>query len=354
MNNLEFNISPLSNNLNEDLKNKINNKTKPLGSLGLLEKIAYKIGRIQESLNPSLVKPTIILVGSDHDICEEGVSPCPREITWQQMENFANKGGGIGLFTQHYGLDLLVVDAGVDYDFKGNKNIIDCKIRRASRNFLHQAAMTEQECKKAILNGANIVDDLHAKGTNIIAFGEMGIGNTSPASALMSVICNISIESCVGPGSGLDDSGLNNKRKVLHDAIQKHGVNHTPLEILSIYGGLEIATIAGAMLRAAEKKMIIINDGFIISSALLAAQNINPNVLDYVLFAHKSNEGGHKLMLDYLNAQAILDLDLRLGEGTGAAIAYPIISGAVAMLNNMTSFESACITDTTNNGHTIL
>lgn len=347
---IEFNISPLPENLNAKIKYKIDHKTKPLGSLGKLEKIAYQIARIQNSLTPTLSKPHIVVVGSDHRICEEGVSPCPTEITWQQMLNFSNGGGGIGLLTQQYNIALKIVDAGVDYDFKDSSKIIDAKIKKGSGNFLKGSAMTKEECLAAINNGAEIVDNINKNGCNVIAFGEMGIGNTSPASILLNLYTGIPLDKCVGSGSGLNNKGIENKYNILNKAIQKHRVGNNAIDILAQFGGLEIATIVGGMLKAAELKMLIINDGFIITSALLAAHAINSNITDYVIHSHESKEGGHTLMINFLKGEPILDLDLRLGEGTGAALAYPIIEGAVAMLNKMTSFEEAAITDTTEHG----
>ncbi len=351
---IDFNITPLTNSINDQIKNKIDKKTKPLGSLGQLEKIAYQICRIQNTLHPTLQYPNIVLVGADHGICEEGVSPCPQEITWQQMINFSKGGGGIGLFTSLYDINLTVVDAGVDYNFDSRFNIINNKIKRGSGNFLSEEAMSTAECAQAISNGARIVKELHEKGCNIIGFGEMGIGNTSPASILMSLYCNIPIEKCVGPGSGLDDEGVKNKIRTLKKAIRNNPGLTDPLDILAYFGGLEIATIVGGMLQAAALNMIILNDGFIITSALLAAQAINPDVLEYVIYSHHSKEGGHALMMEYLKAEPVLNLDLRLGEGTGAALAYPIIQGAIKMINDMTSFEEANITDTTSKGIKIL
>ncbi len=351
---IQFNISPLPNDLNDEIKYKIDHKAKPLGSLGQLEKIAYQICRIQHTTIPKLNKPNIMVVGSDHHICEEGVSPCPQEITWQQMINFSNGGGGIGLFSSHSNMNLTIVDAGVDYDLSGNPKIINAKVKNGSGNFLTGSAMSNEECLMAMNNGANIVTGLNEEGCNVIGFGEMGIGNTSPASILMSLYCNIPLEKCVGPGSGLDTQGVNQKLITLQNSVNNHPNLSDPFEILSQFGGLEIATIAGAMLKAAELKMLILNDGFIITSALLAAQAINPLVLEYVIHSHHSKEGGHALMMEYLDAEPVLNLDLRLGEGTGAALAYPIIEGAVKMINNMTSFEEGKITDTTKKGIRIL
>ncbi|MCU4175649.1 nicotinate-nucleotide--dimethylbenzimidazole phosphoribosyltransferase [Carboxylicivirga sp. N1Y90] len=334
--------------LKEDIQNKIDQKAKPIGSLGQMEEIALQLGLIQGTLEPQLLKPVMLTVASDHDICEEGVSPCPIEITWQQCLNFLDGGGGIGLFSQVYGFDLRVVDAGVKFDFKAHPKLIDAKVRKGSRNFLREPAMTMDECQQAIQNGRDIVAKLHIEGTNVVGFGEMGIGNTSPASALLSVYTGMDIRTCVGPGSGLSPDGVNHKADVLEQAISKHGVSDNAIENLARFGGFEIATIAGGMLEAASRRMAIITDGFITTSALLAAHAINPKVVDYAFFSHQSKEQGHQKMVSHMQGEPILDLGFRLGEGTGAAVAYSVMQGAVAMINRMTSFDEAAVYNTAN------
>nr|WP_321451122.1 nicotinate-nucleotide--dimethylbenzimidazole phosphoribosyltransferase [uncultured Carboxylicivirga sp.] len=341
-------IPSLHNQLKEEIQYKIDQKAKPIGSLGRMEEIALQVALIQGTLTPELKNPVMLTVASDHQICEEGVSPCPIEITWQQCLNFLNGGGGIGLFSHEYGFDLRVVDAGVSYDFKPHPKLIDAKVRKGTRNFLKEHAMTQEECLRALNNGRKIVAELHEQGSNVVGFGEMGIGNTSPASALMSVLTGIDLETCVGPGSGLNKEGVKHKTNVLKDAIEKHGISDNPVENLARFGGLEIATIAGGMLEAAARQMIIITDGFITTSALLVANFINPKVVDYAFFSHQSQEQGHKRMVDYLGGKAILDLGFRLGEGTGSAVAYSVIKGSVAMLNKMTSFDEAAVYNTAN------
>ncbi len=345
-----LNIEPLHHELEEQIQYKIDQKAKPVGSLGQMEEIARQVGLIQGTLTPELRKPVMLTIASDHKICEEGVSPCPVEITWQQCLNFLNGGGGIGLFSKVYGFDLRVVDAGVDFDFKPHPKLIDAKVRKGTRNFLHEPAMTMEECLQAMNNGRKIVVDVAKEGTNVLGFGEMGIGNTSPASALLSVYTGLDIEQAVGPGSGLTPEGVVNKAQVLKNAIARHGVSDDPIENLARFGGLEIATIAGAMLEAASRRMLIITDGFITTSALLVAHAINPLVVDYAFFSHQSKEQGHEKMVAYLGGEPILDLGFRLGEGTGSAVAYSLIKGAVAMLNEMTSFDEAAIYNTANDG----
>jgi nicotinate-nucleotide--dimethylbenzimidazole phosphoribosyltransferase len=337
-----LNIEPVENDeLRKLLQYNINQKTKPVGSLGFLENLAMQIGLIQQTTTPQLKSPTMLTVAADHDITAEGVSPAPAEVTWQQVKNFLNGGGGIGLFCRKYGLELFVVDAGVNFDFESHPRLIDKKIRKGTRNFLKEPAMTIQECDRAIQNGRDVVASLVEKGSNVVGFGEMGIGNSTPATALLSVYAGIPVEECAGPGCGLDREGIINKAEVIKKAIEKHGISDRPEENLATFGGLEIATIAGGMLEAARQRMVILVDGFITTSAFMAAYAICPTVRDYAIFAHCSGEPGHKQMLEHVGARALLNLDMRLGEGTGAALAYPIVEGSVAMLNQMTSFGEA-------------
>ncbi len=340
-------ITPIQNpELQKLLQYNIDQKTKPVGSLGQLEELAMQIGLVQQTTQPSLHKPVMLTVASDHEITKERVSPVPTEITWQQCLNFINGGGGIGFLCQQFGFDLYVVDAGVDYNFNPHPKLIDKKVRKASRNFLHEPAMTMDECNQALQNGRDVVASFAEKGTNLVGFGEMGIGNSSPATALLAVYADIPVETCTGPGCGLQPDGVSHKAQILKQAIQNQKIANAPEENLARFGGLEIATIAGGMLEAASRRMLILTDGFITTSAFMAAYAINPKVKDYTLFSHCSHEPGHAKMLDYAGAHPILDLQLRLGEGTGCALAYPIIQASVAMLNKMTSFTEAKVYNT--------
>ena len=338
---LNFNIKPVNIDLGEKLKHKIDNKTKPVGSLGKLEKLAIKIGCIQDTLCPELKKPAIVLFGGDHGIVAEGVSYYPQEVTYQMVFNFMAGGAGINVFTRQHGIDLIVVDAGIIYDFEPHPMLINAKIAKGTKNFMHESAMTKEECLEAISRGANIIENIHKTGCNIIGFGEMGIGNTSPAAILFSKFCKLDIEECTGRGAGLNDERLNKKISILKKAIENNPVDDDPISIFSTFGGFEINMMVGAMLKAAELGMILVIDGFIASSALLGASKINPRVVDYCIFAHTSNERGHKIMLEYFGAEPLLSLEMRLGEGTGAAVGYPIIESAVKFLNEMASFEDA-------------
>lgn len=344
---MKLTISPLSNVLTEALVAKIDNKTKPVGSLGLLERIALQVGRIQNTLTPEIKHPVMFTVAADHGITDEGVSPCPTDITWQQCLNFLHDGGGINVFTRHAGMDFYLVDAGVKFTFEPHPKFIDAKVRFGSRNFAKEPALTRAECQQAIRNGGEIVEKVFNEGCNTVGFGEMGIGNTSPASVLLSIFAKLPMDECVGAGSGLDKFGVGHKLHVLKAAVEKHGIPTDPIDVLATYGGLEIATIAGGMLKAAELGMVILVDGYITTSALLAAHAINPYVVDYCIFGHQSMEPGHKKMIDFLGGEAVLKLDMRLGEGTGAALSLHIVEASLKFLNEMASFEMASVTSTT-------
>ena len=325
--------------ITEQLQHKINTKTKPLGSLGKLEEIALQIGQIQNTTSPELKNPTILVFAADHGLTDAGVSPFPKEVTHQMVLNFLNGGAAINVFCNQNGINLKVVDAGVDADFQTNPNLIHAKIA------LESAAMTIDECKKVMETGGEIIEEHFKSGCNIIGFGEMGIGNTSSASLLMSKITDLSIEECIGKGTGHDNNGLKKKKEILTQALAKHQLDSDPVEILATYGGFEIAMITGAFLKATELNMTVMVDGFIVTSALLIAHKINSEILNNCIFTHTSNEKGHVKMLEYLNAKPILNLEMRLGEGTGAAVAYPIIKSAVNFLNQMASFEDAGVSN---------
>ena len=338
-------IKNISRELEAALQEKIDQKAKPEKSLGMLEELALTIGLIQNSLNPELGKPVMLVAAADHGITVEQVSPSPKEITWQQCLNFLDGGGAIGLFCNLYGFDLYVIDAGVDFDFLPHNKLIEGKIAYGTNNFLKESAMSKEQCLAALSLGAETVRKFSLDGVKTIGFGEMGIGNTSSASALMAAFTGYPVELCTGPGVGLNSNGVSHKVEVIRKVIKVGGISQDPLDVLAEYGGYEIACIAGGMIQAAADGMIILVDGFIASSAILAASAMHPEVLDYAIFTHQSQEPGHKRLLNYLNVKPILQLGMRLGEGTGAAVAFPILQGAVAMLVSMTSFEDAKVTN---------
>ncbi|MCG8184125.1 nicotinate-nucleotide--dimethylbenzimidazole phosphoribosyltransferase [Tenacibaculum piscium] len=341
------NITPLSDTLKTALKDKIDFKTKPIGSLGVLEEIALQIGQIQNSLTPTLSKPSIVVFAGDHGIVKSNpVSPYPQEVTQQMVLNFLNNGAAINVFCNQNDINLKIVDAGVNADFEPNTNLISAKIAKGTKDYSIEKAMTTTECLSALDKGKKLVTELHKQGTNTIGFGEMGIGNTSAASLLMTYFTDISIENCVGKGTGLDDSGVLKKADILKNAFNLHQKNiQNPIDALAAFGGFEIVMMCGAMLEAASLKMTILVDGFIVTSALLAAQAINKNILDYCIFCHTSGEQGHEKMLQFLNAKPLLNIGLRLGEGTGSAIAFPIVKAAISFLNEMATFKSANISE---------
>ncbi|MBR1449685.1 MAG: nicotinate-nucleotide--dimethylbenzimidazole phosphoribosyltransferase [Prevotella sp.] len=333
--------------LREEIQAKIDNLNKPKGSLGRLEELAMQICMIQQTLEPRLEHPCHLLLGGDHGIECEGVSISPREVTWQQMINFTHGGGGVNMFCRQHGFDLSIVDVGVDYDFSGTDGIIDRKVARGTKNFLYEPAMSEQEYKQTLQVGADLVDTCRAKGCNILSIGEMGIGNTSPSSIWMHLFCDIPLDDCIGAGSGLNDAGIRHKREVITKAVanfSRYHSNPTTDDMIRYFGGFEMVAAIGAMLRAAELHLIILVDGFIMTACALAACRLQPEAKANMIFCHCGDESGHKRMLDALDAKPLLNLGLRLGEGTGALCAYPIIDSAVRMINEMNNFQNANIT----------
>lgn len=328
-----------------DLQHKIDHKTKPLGALGTLEKLALQIGQIQQTLSPSLQHPTMVVFAGDHGIANEGVSAYPQAVTHQMVLNFLNEGAAINVFCQQHQLHLKVVDAGVNFDFSAHPALINAKIGYGTRSFLQEKAMTEQELEDCFKTGKKIVKDLALEGCNTIGFGEMGIGNTSASALIMSSICQLPLEQCVGRGTGVNDEQLQQKIAILQQAKDKHGLLLSPKEILQTFGGFEIAQMCGAMLAAYQQNMLLLVDGFIASNAFLVAKALEPNIQDNAIFCHLSDEQGHLNLLNHLKATPLLRLGLRLGEGTGCALAYPLIESALAFLNNMASFESAGVSN---------
>ena len=377
-----FNIFSPDEGMRGALQTKIDNLTKPKGSLGMLEELALQVGMIQQSLEPELRNPQHILFGADHGILEEGVSCTPKEVTWQQMGHFLKGGAGISFLCDQHGFKLNVVDSGVDFDFPKGCGIVDAKIRKGTRNFLKEPAMTMEELELAIERGVEQVDKVFAQGCNIVSFGEMGAGNTSPSSMWMSYLGGIPLRECVGAGSGLAGSALQHKLEVLEAAAANYeawkaricgkvaasctGAGTAPgaeellvgtgagnlsggkrdyvLEIMRWFGGYEMVMAVGGMLRAAELKMTVLVDGFIMTNCMLAARELYPAVTDYAIYGHCGDESGHRRVLDVLGAKPILNLGLRLGEGSGAICAYPIVVSAVNMINRMDSFNGAAVT----------
>jgi nicotinate-nucleotide--dimethylbenzimidazole phosphoribosyltransferase len=327
------------------LRHAIDTKTKPLGSLGMLEDVALRVGLIQQTLRPVVRRPVIIVFAGDHGIAAQGVSPFPQAVTTQMVMNFLAGGAAINALSRAGHIELEVVDAGIVTPLVQASGLVNCSVGPGTRDFSVQPAMDAGQLAQAMAAGAQRIAYHATMGTNTIGFGEMGIANTSAAACLMSRLCDLPIESCVGRGTGLDDAGLARKQAVLGAALARHPVSADPLTTLATFGGFEIAMMTGAYLAAAQARMTIVVDGFIATAALLAAHALAPQVLDYCVFAHASGEAGHRLMLERLGARPLLGLGLRLGEGTGSALAIPLVRAAAAFLSEMASFESAGVSE---------
>ena len=332
---------PISTEFEAALQHKIDHKTKPTGSLGMLEVLAKQIGMLFQTLEPKITKPNMIVFAADHGIANHGVSAYPQDVTRQMVTNFLEGGAAINVFCKQHNIQLSIVDSGVNYDFSTNANLISAKIAKGTQSFLHGAAMSKTELDLCFTKGSEIVKAIAKTGSNCIGFGEMGIGNTATASVLMSVILGLPIEDCVGKGTGVNDEKLQFKNEILKSAIENYKDDNDLDNKLAYFGGFEIFQMTGGMLEAYTNNMLILVDGFICSIAFLIAFKKNPEIIQNAIFCHQSAEQAHIKLLNYLNVKAILNLNLRLGEGTGCAVAFPIIQSAVAFLNEMASFESA-------------
>ncbi|WP_163323301.1 nicotinate-nucleotide--dimethylbenzimidazole phosphoribosyltransferase [Draconibacterium mangrovi] len=330
--------------LKDQLQHKIDNKTKPIGSLGLLEELALQIGMVQNTLSPKIEKPAHLIFAADHGLADEGISPYPKDVTWQMVMNFCAGGASINVFCRQNELELKVYDVGVDYAFPAELPVINAKIANGSRNMRKEPAMTAEECRAAMEAGAKAVREEAALGCNTIGCGEMGIGNTSPSSLLMHKFTGLSMEDCTGRGSGLKDEQVDRKTRILKEIAAKYNPGSIE-ETLATFGGLEIAAMTGAYLEAKKQNMLILIDGFIATAAVLTAIQMEPAVKDNCVFCHGSDEKGHKLMLEYLGAKPLLQLGMRLGEGTGVAVAMPLVRSAVNFLNEMSSMEDAGVSN---------
>lgn len=331
-----------------ELQAKIDNKTKPLGALGQLESLALQLGLIQQTLSPQLRNPRILVCAGDHGAAKAGLSAFPQDVTWQMVQNFLAGGAAINVLARQAGMQLVVADAGVNHDFDVCNGLLDAKVGYGTASYLEGAAMTAEQRDTAMRHGVNAIAAAHANGCNVIGFGEMGIGNTSSASLITHCLTGAALADCVGRGTGLDDAGLARKQALLQQALAAWPErSDDPLAVLARFGGFEIAMLAGAMLAGAERRMVLLIDGFIVTAALLVACRIQPAVRDCCVFAHCSDEAGHALQLRHLQARPLLQLGLRLGEGTGAALAYPLLKGACAFLGEMASFDSAGVSTAT-------
>lgn len=332
-------IQDISNsNLQQRLLDKINNKTKPIGSLGRLEALAVQLGLILGNETPRLQAPQLVVCAADHGLVQHGVSAYPSDVTWQMVENFLSGGAAVSVLARQHGIGLTVVDCGVKHDFAPRVGLQIRKVAYGTADSLEQAAMSAEQCLQAIQHGRDL---LAALAGNVVLLGEMGIGNTSAASLLMARLSGIDIAACTGAGTGLDHAAVNRKTEVLRAVLAKHADATEPLDVLAAMGGFEIATLVGVVLQAALERRVIVVDGFITSAAVLVATRMAPLVRQRCVYAHCSGERGHRGMLEVLQAQALLDLGLRLGEGSGAALAWPLLQSASVLMCEMASFEGA-------------
>jgi nicotinate-nucleotide--dimethylbenzimidazole phosphoribosyltransferase len=334
--------------LTRTLQALLDGKTKPRGSLGRLETLALQIGQILGSVAPQLRDPQMVVFAADHGLAARGVSAFPSEVTWQMVENFLAGGAAVSVLSRQHGIALTVADCGVRHDFLAGlpagaqrAGLRACKVAGAEHGSADASvdeALTHAQCALAIENGIALVKSLPG---NALLLGEMGIGNTSAASLLLSRLAGLDIEQCTGAGTGLDALAVARKTAVLREVLARHPQAVAPLEALGAFGGFEIATMVGAVLQAAQDRRVVVVDGFIASAAVLVAWRLQPRVLQRCVFAHRSGERGHEFMLQHLGVQALLDLGLRLGEGSGAALAWPLLQSACAILRDMASFDSA-------------
>lgn len=320
------------------LQSLIDHKTKPLGSLGRLEALAVRIGLILGTEAPELHAPQVLVCAADHGLAARGVSAFPSDVTWQMVHNFVTGGAAVSVLAHQHGLGLTVVDCGVRHDFAPYPGLVVRKIAPGTQDASAGPAMTAAQCAHAMANGREVVAALPG---NALLLGEMGIGNTSVASLLLARLAGLPLTEVTGAGTGLDAAGIERKRAVLQQALDANADATTPLGALAALGGYEVATLVGAVLQAALDRRVIVVDGFITSAAVLVASRLQPAVLQRCVFAHRSGERGHSLMLAQMQAEPLLDLGLRLGEGSGAALAWPLLQSACAVLAEMASFESA-------------
>ena len=337
--------------LRQALQRKLDQKTKPLGALGGIETLARQLGEILGTDNPQLHSPQLVVFAGDHGLAARGVSAYPSDVTWQMVENFLAGGAAVSVLARQHAIALTVVDCGVAHDFSPREaanaqqpRLLLRKIAHGTRDTCEQTAMTTAQCRQAMSNGAGLVMELPG---NALLLGEMGIGNSSAAALLLARLTGRDIALCTGVGTGLDEAAVARKTAVLAQVLQRHATVHTPLEALAAFGGFEIATMVGAVLQAAHERRVVLVDGFIASAAVLVAHAWQPRVLQRCVFAHRSGERGHALMLQHLGVTPLLDLGLRLGEGSGAALAWPLLQSACLLLSEMASFESAGVSGQT-------
>jgi nicotinate-nucleotide--dimethylbenzimidazole phosphoribosyltransferase len=335
-------VIPLEDEFIRKAQNKLDNLTKPLGSLGKLESIAIQYSAITESLNPAVRRKVIFTCAGDHGVVAKGVSAYPREVTIQMVLNMLAGGAAVNVLARHVGAEVVVVDVGVAHDFDAAEGLLIRKVGYGTDDMTEGPAMSYDDAIRAIKVGIGLVDEYAGRGVDIIGTGEMGIGNTTPSSAILSILADISPGDATGRGTGIDDDTIDSKIKTIARAIAHNRPDHDdPIDVLAKVGGYEIGAIAGIIIGGAARRIPVVVDGFISTAGALIATKLNPTINEYLFYSHLSAEAGHRKMLAALGQRPIMDLDMRLGEGTGAAIAMSVIEAAVKVMNEMATFESA-------------
>lgn len=347
-------ITPVANPaLQLALQQKIDQKTKPLGALGQLEALALQLGMVQHTESPVLKNPHLLVCAGDHGAAKAGVSAYPQDVTWQMVENFLTGGAAINVFARQMGMKLVVADAGVAHDFapagQARDGLVNAKVAYGTENYLAEPAMDALGFEAALARGAALAEGFADQGCNVLALGEMGIGNTASSALLTHLLTGAPLAECVGRGTGLDDAGLARKQALLVQAVARAGLptdgSAEPMQVMQEFGGFEIAMLAGAMLGAAERRCVVLVDGYTVGAAALWATRLYPALRDYCVFCHCSAEPGHRVQLAAMGVKSLLDLRMRLGEGTGAALAYPLVQAAANFVNEMASFSSAGVSE---------
>ena len=336
-------IFPVNRSLLPQIKATIDNKTMPLGALGQLEDVATILALVQQSLQPAIDSPHILVFAADHGIAQNGVSAYPQSVTWQMVMNFLAGGAAINVFANQHNTTLKIIDVGVNHFFHAHPLLENAKIAMGTHNFSDEAAMSVEQLHEAFQVGREHVDKAIATGCNTIGFGEMGIANTSSAALIMSYCLDLPIADCTGRGTGLTDQQLQHKIAVLKKVKAERGPLQSSDDILQHVGGFEIAAMASAMRHAASRQLTVLIDGFICTAAYLSVYREHPHIADYAIFCHQSEEQGHQKLLQILKVKPLLAMNLRLGEGTGCALAIPMLYSAVNFFNSMASFDSASV-----------
>jgi nicotinate-nucleotide--dimethylbenzimidazole phosphoribosyltransferase len=338
-------IAPVDETSRSAANRRLDTLTKPQGALGQLESLAAQVCAIQRTLTPAITRPIAVVFAADHGVADRGVSAYPRAVTAQMVNNFLSGGAAISVLAKLLGVELWIVDAGVDGDLGEHPRLIGAKIRRGTRDVVECAAMTSNECSDALRRGREALQRATVEDSNTVIFGEMGIGNTTASALLMHGLTRRALADCVGRGTGLDDPGLERKRAATLAAVARRAPPCDPLELLTEFGGYEIAMLTGAILAAAARRMVVLIDGFTVTIAAALAARIDPAVLGYCVFGHCSAEQAHRALLADLNVQPLFDLGMRLGEGTGAALALSTVRAALALFTDMATFAGAGVSE---------